>query len=436
MMFELKNTLRGTEVGKSAVNSQDEIMRSASGSFDYWNRYKGAKFENQVLRPRASLSHDRYITFEDDTGGWNNIRMAFEVFVVAAKATGRILVLPPRVKFYLLDRGPITVFKKAATRTNSSYDDYYDMTFLRPHVTIITTDEFLERESSKLNMPPEIVTKAKTELFGNGHHSDYFLWLRESTDSIWWPSGPIYDPEWSLELKSIHPEKKLIHFPMQVGKGLRYLSGVPFMIQNTKDSSVNTVRKFVRSSLVYVPRIREVAEEYVRQMGGFDGFFSLHVRRNELQYKSAFASGDVTAKNVAPLIKPGEKVYIATDEVEEGFFNAFKEKNIEVFVMSELREKVRNAVGPVHPRLEGMIEQLICASSRVFVGTQYSSFTAHIQRLRGYMRPSPAEPLQTSCLFHTKNLGDELELNKLKGKCKSAFSFEVAMSELIDENKT
>ena len=85
----------------------------------------------------------------------------------------------------------------------------------------------------------------------------------------------------------------------------------------------------------------------VAQMGAFR-FSSLHVRRNELQYKNEFTSANQTLSNIEPLLRrgdciatrdqavrcslfthfspgwTGEPLYIATDETRPAFFDCFR----------------------------------------------------------------------------------------------------------------
>lgn len=56
------------------------------------------------ITPHHDLHHDRYITFEYDQGGWNNVRMGMEILIVMAHAMGRTLVLPPAQHLYLLGK--------------------------------------------------------------------------------------------------------------------------------------------------------------------------------------------------------------------------------------------------------------------------------------------------------------------------------------------
>lgn len=52
----------------------------------------------------SSDNATKYLTFEPDQGGWNNLRMAMETVLVLAHATGRTLVMPPEADIYLLKK--------------------------------------------------------------------------------------------------------------------------------------------------------------------------------------------------------------------------------------------------------------------------------------------------------------------------------------------
>lgn len=47
---------------------------------------------------------EKYLTFEPDGGGWNNIRMAMETVITMAHAMGRTLVMPPEHRMLLLGK--------------------------------------------------------------------------------------------------------------------------------------------------------------------------------------------------------------------------------------------------------------------------------------------------------------------------------------------
>ncbi len=386
-----------------------QALRGPQDPMRYWLPFQDRPLHDpqHILQPRASKFYEKYVTFEDDTGGWNNIRMAFEVFVLVAKATGRILVVPPQCRFYLLDRGPITAFdKKTAERKSqtSTYEQYYDFKILQKHVRVITTEEFFRREALTMGISSEKAQRwAKPQKESNGHHTDYFLWLREQPFVEIWPSGPQVRGKFNLEKNpSTNILSKVLHFPMHVSKNLRYLSGIPALLTHVQPSTRLAVMEFVRAGLVYATHIYKAAEIYVRLMGGFNKYAAMHVRRNELQYKHVFLPGKQSAENVMPLVRNGEPIYLATDEMQAGFFDHFQSNGIKVVRMADLRERVTSELGePLEAKFEGMVEQIVCACGRWFAGTPMSTFSAHIFRLRHYMHANAKEKVETAEFYHT-----------------------------------
>ena len=93
-------------------------------------------------------SRRRYVTFEPDRGGWNNIRMSLEIVMVFAAATGRTLVLPPDTPFYLLSKDGGGGAKGAGKKRHHGFADFLDLESpaLRRQLDMMSMTEFLERE--------------------------------------------------------------------------------------------------------------------------------------------------------------------------------------------------------------------------------------------------------------------------------------------------
>jgi hypothetical protein len=59
-------------------------------------------------------------------------------------------------------------------------------------------------------------------------------------------------------------------------------------------------------------------------------YSAYHIRRNDLQYKEVFLTAQKSLDNTRALLKPRERIYLATDETSPDFFKAFESEH-EVF---------------------------------------------------------------------------------------------------------
>ncbi len=125
----------------------------------YW---RDIKADNDYKSP--FYDEEKYLTFEPDHGGFNNIRMAMETTLVLAHAMGRTLVLPPKKGMYLLGKGDHheKIF---------DFNDFFHLDMIAMEhqgLNIITMEEFLKRKgvtgqlksltSGEVLEPPDGVT--------------------------------------------------------------------------------------------------------------------------------------------------------------------------------------------------------------------------------------------------------------------------------------
>ena len=108
----------------------------------YWNSPQGTRDEEFTSPFKVTTTEPgkrKYITFEPDRGGFNNIRMSMENIFIVAAATGRTLVLPPDQHMYLI------------SGSRSNFDDFfpiYSETFQK-QLNVISSKEFLSIELEK-----------------------------------------------------------------------------------------------------------------------------------------------------------------------------------------------------------------------------------------------------------------------------------------------
>eukprot|EP00986_Skeletonema_menzelii_P008974 scaffold3935_cov142-Skeletonema_menzelii.AAC.5 len=97
----------------------------------------------QTLKdPYTPDDAEKFLTFEPDIGGWNNVRMAMETALVLSHAMGRTLVLPPEHKIYNFER-------------SFGFKDLFHLDAVSGEHSgfkVITMEEFLVREAMQGKM--------------------------------------------------------------------------------------------------------------------------------------------------------------------------------------------------------------------------------------------------------------------------------------------
>lgn len=132
--------------------------------------------DNDWVSPFYDPNKRQYLLFEPDGGGWNNIRMSMETVLTMALAMGRVLVLPPSQKMYLLGR------------TTFNFADFFPLQELAEEhkgLEIISTEQFLtetmgqtiDQTTHEVSFPPD---NKKTSWDGdtNGIKSKLAPWIR------------------------------------------------------------------------------------------------------------------------------------------------------------------------------------------------------------------------------------------------------------------
>lgn len=406
----------------------------------------------------APREQQKFIVFQPDLGGWNNIRMALEVVILFAQITGRILVMPPPAILYLLH------MNKKWGDNKSTMEDYFDFDRLQVGngLQVISMKEFLETIASQdlLDLPlPENNTELiKQPLWDYLEKACYCRqWepgksfvafhlppkdripaveiTKEMINEYVIPSLSSFSTD-TLERidrftlghkrqvvyynESFH-QHRAIYFPgHDKNRLLTHFYSYLFMMNREDD---NLYKRYIRDRLRYhdeifcysTPIIEQLVEyqlpfqpkELIRSTfvnKPFDStinvqevasktkliepyYVAYHIRRGDFQQKhTRLACEDILKLTMHLIPNPKQRiVYIATDESNLTFFQPFKQYFAEIYFLSNFTSLLPTEM---NSNYIGMIEQVICASSDIFIGTPLSTYTAYITRMRGYLNRS------------------------------------------------
>lgn len=144
----------------------------------YWKIVPGDNVFESPITPHHGLHHDRYLSYEYDEGGWNNIRMGMECLIVLAHAMGRTLIIPPPQHLYLLNKGHVDPSGKE--KRQMGFEDFFDLSLLETQsgFHMLTTSEFLKREGVVGGLNGIYPPMNKTDLWGR----ELALYLRKVAD--------------------------------------------------------------------------------------------------------------------------------------------------------------------------------------------------------------------------------------------------------------
>ena len=290
-----------------------------------------------------------YILFRPWPGGFNNIRMSLELAVCIAYLTNRKLVLTPEYRMYLLEG-------------NSSMESFFDTSDLG--VISIPFSKFCEEK-------------------GLEHNYDSVKSICKVLD---------YDAVLHvMNFEKINPPFKF-HKHRPVLKSEEYFTEDEFIFLESNLLGVThqtlfthldiEIKKLIAKHVRYRTDIFDLAWQFINKLGDRE-YYSIHIRRNDFQYKELFISCEQILENIKDIIPQGSKLYIATDHRDKEFFRPLMGL-YQVSFYDDLKNQV-SIYNEFDSNWIPIIEQFICTRSIKFIGNSHSTLSSYIYRMRGYM---------------------------------------------------
>lgn len=376
----------------------------------FWNqRFYPNDCYQSPLRPPSNptpppYNIQKYVIFQPDGGGWNNIRMAAEVAILFAHTTGRTLVLPPAMKFYLLDKN------NQHEENLSTFDTFFDLMKIKESVTIITMKEFLENIATKglLKKPFPSDTTVQTMIENVQSRKKLWDYLEQSCYVESWCPGKqfigfniYHNPNTSSSSnnsnnvvfgsfntnsprlkemiahgRKLRPYNEQLHneiaiyFPGDYRESHRILTHYYTYLYWEDPQIAKYYKRIVRDRLHYhdiifcysgfiVRQLHEISSKIdykplpslhhasYKTLGGNSNldatYYAVHIRRCDFQYQDTRLSAEKIWNNIKHFFNQSisSVIYISTDEKDKTFFKPFLQSGYTVKFLSDFLPSIK-----------------------------------------------------------------------------------------------
>ena len=313
---------------------------------------------------KLEISSEKYIVYRPYPGGWNNVRMSFETVCALAYLTNRTLVLEPELQHYLLHK-------------KSNVLDFFD---LPKGIKTIAFEEFCKQFNV---LTYDDIPKISFNVATPGVETWAFTYLNllslEGADletNVLNSYG--FDKEENKKVYDLskYIDDKILFFD-------KTLLGNFYSVLYTK--RFKEMIRYIAKDVHYRESIYLEAAKAIDFLGDQD-YYAVHVRRGDFNLDYMWTKDRVCIpvskmiENIAELVPEGAKLYISTDETDLSFFDEFAQRN-QVYFFKD----VKDLMNTEDPNLAVMYEQLICSRAKKFIGSELSTFSTYMYRLRRYM---------------------------------------------------
>jgi len=415
---DIRGTLKCDGDGPSAQIAQEMI---------YWRDYpqdtlQQSPYQSLPNHPPPHQTKKKYMTVELDAGGFNNVRMTIEIAMAWAKATGRILVIPPRQGIYLM-KGTYTLH------------DFYNLEGL----DVMDMQDFLEMEVMTGEFgslfPPDNRTDWSEQtprhgIFENEDADSRILnqYLRTIGWNTRWLAGQtlLYiaeDPEckeiptsrdrhifreeghptpfnatWQDRLAEVNVDDRdillydhtpdLIHIMADDEAWIRLMHHFYYTIFFQSWSMDLWIKRYIRDKLRYkdelfcrAGQIVEALRQASVKEGNHGEFYTFHIRRGDFAHIGLVDDSQEIIDITLGIVPRDAIVYIATDQKDKTWFSAFQNHFRGVYFLEDFPSQTE---GMEDTSFFGFLDQIVASRGKAFFGAFQSTFTAHIITMMGY----------------------------------------------------